>query len=69
MDNQSSPIIPPVPRDHDYHDRALLTKYLRKTVADVGTGKPGVLELLWELREDCPALAIVAMHYLCIPAS
>ena len=46
-----------------------ITKYLRKEVADMGPGKPGALQLWGELREDCPALAIVAMHYLSIPAS
>jgi hypothetical protein len=46
-----------------------ITNYLRKEVADMGPCKPGALQLWWELREDCPALAIVATHYLRIPDS
>jgi hypothetical protein len=46
-----------------------ITKYLRKGVAAMGPGKSGAMELWRELHQDCPALAIVVMHYLCIPAS
>jgi len=46
-----------------------ITKYLRYGVAPMGPNKPGAMELWSELRKDCPALAIVAMHYLAIPAS
>ena len=46
-----------------------ITNYLRKELADMGPDKPDPLEVWWGFRKDCPALAIVAMHYLSIPAS
>lgn len=46
-----------------------ITKYLRAPKGKLGAGHPDALQLWWGLREECPALAIVAMHYLCIPAS
>jgi hypothetical protein len=46
-----------------------ITNYLSKSVRTISLEKIGNLEYWWDLREDCPALTIVAMHYLCIPAS
>jgi hypothetical protein len=46
-----------------------ITNYLSKSVQTIGLEKIGTLEYWWNLCEDCPALTIVAMHYLCIPAS
>ena len=43
--------------------------YMRKPVAELGIDKPDALQLWWGLKKECPALAIVAMHYLSIPAS
>ena len=43
-----------------------ITKYLSTGTQDMSSG---ALEVWGRLRKDCPALAIVAMHYLCIPAS
>jgi hypothetical protein len=43
-----------------------ITKYLSRGTQDMSSG---ALEVWGRLRKDCPALAIVAMHYLCIPAS
>jgi len=62
----------------DFHDVELengvevaskLTTHLSKELADMGKGKPGTLDLWWELHEECPTLNIVALYYLCIPAS
>lgn len=46
-----------------------LTKYLQRPRAELGPEHPNALQLWWDIRKDCPALAIVAIHYLCIPAS
>jgi len=46
-----------------------ITKCLSKSMQAIGLGKVRTLDLWWELHEDCPALIIVDMHYLAIPAS
>eukprot|EP00624_Nannochloropsis_granulata_P004178 evm.model.NODE_31053_length_64317_cov_55.547771.2 len=37
-----------------------IIKYLRKVVADIGLDNFGALQLWWELRENCPAIATMA---------
>lgn len=55
--------------DHAVDVAAEIAKYLRKDRASLRPDQPGPLQLWWDMRKECPALAIVAMHYLCIPAS